>query len=182
MQRTPIRLGVVLGSLAFLQAAHSQVSFSTTDISGNTWQYDYTITNNTAINPIGELTVFYALGQYSNLMVESSPGNWSSIVSQPDPGLPADGFFDAQALDNGLASGTSQGGFAVQFTWLGQGTPGAQPFDIVDPNTFTTLASGYTTQSGGATQAPEFDSGSTAAALGLLLGSLAVLSGRKRSI
>ena len=38
-----------------------------------------------------------------------------------------------------------QGGFAVQFTWLGAGTPGAQPFEIVDPDTFQTLESGSTT-------------------------------------
>jgi MYXO-CTERM domain-containing protein len=35
-------------------------------------------------------------------------------------------------------------GFAVTFDWLGTGEPGAQPFDIVDPDTFEPIYSGTT--------------------------------------
>jgi hypothetical protein len=140
------RFAFLTAILAFGPATYaSTIAYTATDISGNTWQYDYSITNNTLPSNIGEFTTFFTLGQYSNLSVETSPGNWSSIVAQPDPGLPADGFFDAQALNAGLAPGQTQGGFAVRFFWLGQGAPGAQTFNIVDPNTFATLEAGTTT-------------------------------------
>ena len=122
----------------------STINYSAVDVSGTTWQYNYSITNSTQPSNIGEFTILFTLGQYSNLSVEASPGNWSSIVAQPDPVLPANGSFDTQALDLGLPPGGSQGGFSVRFTWLGQGTPGAQTFNIVDPDTFSTLEAGST--------------------------------------
>jgi hypothetical protein len=170
---------LILVSIAFAPTTNAQITYTTTDVSGNTWDYNYTITNNTPINPIGEFTVFYTLGQYSNLMLESSPGNWSSIVAQPDAGLPADGFFDALALDSGLATGNTATGFTVQFTYLGQGTPGSQPFNIVDPNTFQTLSAGNTTRGSVTMQAPEIDPVSATSALTLLFGGLAVIRARK---
>lgn len=139
-------LALLTAIAAFVPAAHaSTITYTATDVGGSTWQYDYSLTNNSEPSDIGEFTTFFTLSQYSNLSVESSPGNWSSIVAQPDPGLPADGFFDGQALDAGLAPGQTQGGFAVRFTWLGQGAPGAQTFNIVDPSTFATLEAGTTT-------------------------------------
>ncbi|MEO8444764.1 MAG: hypothetical protein ABI567_07150, partial [Gammaproteobacteria bacterium] len=45
----------------------------------------------------------------------------------------------------GIASGQSVSGFAVSFTWLGAGTPGAQTFQIYDASTFGLLGSGTTT-------------------------------------
>ena len=154
-------------ALALLPTAKASIiTYSVADVSGSTWQYNYSITNNTQPANIGEFTVFFTLNQYSNLTVEASPGNWSSIVAQPDPNLPADGFFDSQALDAGVAPGKSQNGFSVQFTWLGQGTPGAQLFNIVDPNTFATLEAGNTTS---ATPVPLPESALLlASALGLL--------------
>jgi hypothetical protein len=127
-----------------LIASATVVDFSLSDVSGNTWQYNYSIINTTQPGNIGEFTVFFAPGQYSNLSVQASPGNWSSVVAQPSSNPLVSGSFDAQALDLGLAPGQSQAGFAVQFTWLGSGTPGSQLFNIVDP-TIGTLESGNTT-------------------------------------
>jgi hypothetical protein len=158
--------------------AIAQVSYTATDISGNTWEYTYTVTNGGMATPLGEFTVFFNLGQYTNLMVESSPGNWSSIAAQPDPGLPASGFFDAQALNAGLAPGATLGGFSAEFTYLGQGTPGTQLFNMVNPNTYATLSAGYTTLTGSMHQAPEVDPATAISALTLLLGGLEVLRGR----
>jgi len=137
---------IVLVAVILAPAARATtITYAATDVSGSTWQYDYSITNNTQPANIGEFTIFFTLGQTANLAVQASPGNWSSTVVQPDPNLPADGYFDSQALDAGLAPGSSQGGFSVQFTWLGTGTPRAQTFNIVDPNTFATLEAGTTT-------------------------------------
>jgi hypothetical protein len=141
------RAAVYVASLAVVAtgAEATTITYDVAQISGSTWQYDYSLNSNSQPAAIGEFTVFFALGEYSNLSVEASPGNWSSIVAQPDPNLPADGFFDAQALDTGLPPGSSQNGFSVQFMWLGAGRPGAQPFNVVDPNTFATLETGNTT-------------------------------------
>src|SRR5690606_36000186 len=92
-----------------------------------------------------EFTIQFQLGSSANLLVAESPAGWDSLVVQPDAGLPDDGFFDALALGAGIVSGAGLGGFAVSFDYLGAGTPGPQAFDIVDPGTFATLASGTTT-------------------------------------
>ena len=132
-------------------------------------------------------TTFFTLGQYSNLVTETSPGNWSPIAAQPDPGLPADGFYDVLALDSGLASGGSQSGFSVQFTYLGSGTPGSQLFNFVDSSSFATLFAGQTTLSSGGsggsgpTSVPEIDPSALVSAMTLLLGALAVMRGRRPS-
>jgi hypothetical protein len=173
-----IKSAMLIASIAFVTIASAQVTYTATDVSGSTWEYNYTITNNTPINPIGEFTIFYTIGLYSDLTLELSPSNWSSIVAQPDPGLPADSFFDAQALDAGLASGKTANGFSVEFTYLGKGTPGSQLFNIVDPSTYATLAVGNTTMVG-TTAAPEIDPASAMSGITLFLGSLAVMRGRR---
>jgi hypothetical protein len=171
---------VAVFTMTLLTNVHAQViSYTATDVSGSTWDYNYTIANNTT-STINEFTVFAALGQYSSLSVASSPSSWSSLVAQPDPGIPADGYFDSQAISGGLLAGSTLSGFSMQFTYLGSGTPGSQLFNIVDPNTFNTLAVGYTTAAG-ATQAPEINSGSATSAITLLLGSLLVMRGRTAS-
>ena len=175
--KAAVLLRVIVGAMTLVTGAHSQVTYTATDISGNNWQYTYTLTNTLASGNIGELTVFYTLGSYSNLSVGSSTGNWSPLVAQPDASIPADGFFDVQATDAGLAKGASVGGFTVDFTWLGTGTPGSQVFNIVNPTDYSTVAAGTTTLAG-AQAAPEMDAGSTAGAITLLLGSLIVLRAR----
>ncbi len=173
--------------LALVPAANAQVTYTATDISGSTWQYDYTVSNTVLSSNLTEFTTFFTLGQYSNLVTETSPGNWSPIAAQPDPSLPADGFYDALALDTGLAAGGSQGGFAVQFTYLGSGTPGSQLFNFVDSSSFTTLYAGQTTlasggSGSGTTSVPEIDPASLVSAMTLLLGALAVMRGRRPSL
>jgi hypothetical protein len=181
-----LTLAAVLACLSASPGAEAQINYTVTEVSGSTWQYDYTITNTFTPANVGEFTVFFTLGQYANLSVENSPGTWSSIVAEPDPNLPADGFFDSQALNNGLASGSTQSSFSVDFTWLGTGTPGAQTFNIVDTSDYSTLYAGSTTLasnsgSGGGptTQAPEIDGRTGLNALALLFGALAVWRGRR---
>ena len=178
-------LTALFSTLLLLPTANAQVSYTATDISGSTWQYNYTVTNNLPGANLLEFTTFFAQGEYSNLTLSSSPGNWSPIVAQPDPNLPAAGFYDSQALDSGLTSGASQSGFSVQFTYDGAGTPGPQTFNFVDPNSFATLVAGLTTLTGGGggtMSAPEIDPSSTSAAMTLLLGTLAVMRGRRGAI
>src|SRR5262245_16793248 len=126
-------------------AAHATIiNYETTNLGGATWRYDYTVTNDSLSSGISELTIFFALGSYSSLSVAASPADWDSLVAQPAPLIPDDGFFDSLSLGGPLALGSSVGGFAVEFEWLGAGTPGAQSFAIVDPDTFASLETGFT--------------------------------------
>jgi len=188
MKTTALFVTLASGLMAIASSANAQVSYTATDISGSTWEYNYTITNDLTVN-LTEFTTFFNVGQYNNLEVVSAPSNWEGgggvLAINPDPSLPAAGFFDAEAADAGLAPGASQGGFSVEFTYLGGGTPGPQLFNFVDSSTYATLEAGNTTlasSSGtGPTQAPEMDPSSLVAALTLLLGLLAVTRSRRDS-
>ena len=131
----------------------SPIFYDVTNIVGNTWQYDYTLGNDTA-DPIDGFTIFFALGTFENLTVQSSPANWDSIVVQPDPLLPDDGFFDSFDLNFlGINPSDLLSGFSVRFDFLGTGTPGSQPFDV---NPFGNISSGFTRlASGDPTPVPE---------------------------
>lgn len=122
----------------------TSIHYDVENVSANTWRYHYFVENDSLSSPIHEFTIFFDLGLYSALQVFSNPSDWDSLVAQPDPALPDDGFFDALALGGGIATGSGQGGFSVQFEWLGGALPAAQFFTVVDPVTFETLDSGLT--------------------------------------
>lgn len=131
-----------LWSLAPVSAA--TVYYETTSLGGNSWQYSYTVANDTLGAPLEEVTIYFDVTLYGNLTVTASPAGWDSLVVQADTQLPADGFFDSLALVAGIPVLGSLGGFGVSFDYLGTGTPGAQPFDVVNPNNFQVLESGTT--------------------------------------
>lgn len=146
---------LLLASLFALgRASAAVITYELTPEAGNRWTYQYMVSAAAADPVIEEFTIFFDPALYANLQLVSAPPGWDALVIQPDQGLPADGFFDALALAAGLAPGSSQGGFAVSFDFLGNGRPGAQNFDIVDPLTFATLSSGATRLEG-ATDLPE---------------------------
>lgn len=134
---------------ALLLAAGSQaqgavIDYSVTALGPQSWQYDYTVTNDSEILTIDEFTIYFDRTLFGNLAIALSPVNWDPLVIQPDPELPSNGFFDALALAFGIAPGTALSGFSVTFDFLGSGIPGSQPFDVVDPLTFEVLQSGFT--------------------------------------
>ena len=163
--------GVMLPAMA----SATTVSYAVTNLAANTWRYDYTIVNNTLGAGIQEFTIYFALGLYMTLSVEASPAGWDSLVVEPDSGVPSDGYFDSLASATGIAPTGSLGGFSVTFDWLGQGTPGAQAFDVIDPITFEALESGRTQSPNAAVPEP-----GTAALLGM--GLLALAWRRRRGV
>ncbi len=138
-------VGIGLCAMAPEIAQATTVTYTAVNLSGTTWQYDYTVTNNTLGSALREFTVFFDRTQYTNLAVQGSPVDWDSLVAQPDNNLPDDGYFDSLNTSTGLAIGANRSGFSVQFDFLGTGTPGAQPFSVVDPGTFAALENGTTT-------------------------------------
>jgi hypothetical protein len=140
-----------MGSVLLLQAClagaagAATIQYSATNLGGSSWEYSYLVSNDTLGAPLEEFTVFFEVGLYQNLALTGSPADWDSVVVQPDDQLPDDGYLDSLAQVAGIAVSGSLGGFSVSFDFLGQGTPAAQPFDIVDPDTFAVLESGTTT-------------------------------------
>jgi len=152
------RRHLLIGLLAILTSGQSfatSITYEATQLSGNTWRYDYTVDNDTLGAAIGELTFYFGLGDYANLGPLAMPSGWDGFIAQPDPLLPDDGFIDLLALDGGLAPGQSLGGFSIVFNWLAAGTPGSQPFDIIEAISFTTLESSSTALATPATPVPE---------------------------
>jgi hypothetical protein len=137
--------GVLLLSFtSIIQAQQSAIIYELTDLGSNSWQYDYTVSNNTLATPIEEFTIYFNEGLYQNLVViEPTPDSWNAIVWQPEAGL-GDGAYDALKTGLGIAMGETVGGFSVKFDWLGAGQPGIQFYEIVNPSDFTKIDSGFT--------------------------------------
>jgi len=137
-----------LGLLLATWAHAVTVTFTVTPLGGTNWRYEYVVTNDTLSAPIEEFTIYFAPDRYSNLVAGATPG-WDILVVQPDPLIPDDGFYDG-LVDGlvmspvGIVPGSSQSGFSVTFKYFGTGSPGAQPFEIVDPLTFQTVFAGMT--------------------------------------
>jgi hypothetical protein len=166
------------GVLANTASYATSISYDLTKLAGNTWQYDFTVANNSLGVPIGEFTLFFDYHTFSNLTDVSEPLEYAGpAVVQPvlpiNPLFPIaqDGFFDYLAADAGLAPHGTLGGFIVDVSFTGPGTPGGPQFQVVDAN-FNTIDSGSTTPS---QSVPE------PTTLGLLaIGLLAALMARRR--
>lgn len=132
----------------------STISYTTSALGGGKWQYQYTVIAAQNESAIAEFSVFFDVSKYANLAVTASPGGWDSIVLQPDSTLPSDGIFDSLSLGADIGPGQSLDSFTVAFDFLGIGTPGAQTFNIIDPETFSTLRSGATIAAAGPLPTP----------------------------
>lgn len=133
------------------------IFFDVTNISGNLWEYEYEVVNNTLFSDIDEFTIWFEYGLYDGLDVTTPVADWDEITADPDVILssPDDGFYDAFALGSGVVPGAAKSGFSVSFNWLGLGTPDSQFFEIVDTHNFNMLDSGYTTPFPSAAPIPE---------------------------
>ncbi len=97
------------------------------------WQLTYDFAPDEWANVAGAagFAVAFDVGTTAGLaLAPEGPGaDWDAIVLQPDPLLPAAGFYDALAL---VSTPSLAGPFAVTFDWLGEGAPGSQTFTIYD--------------------------------------------------
>jgi len=145
---------VMLGSIGSVLAENpTQISYQAADLGGGRWQYTYDVWNNSLAEGIDEFTVWFGVGSYDNLLITTTDppaANWYELVWQPDEFLGDDGGYDALATGLDIGIGEHVAGFAVSFDWLGTGEPGAQFYEIIDPDTFATLDSGWTVPEPGA--------------------------------
>lgn len=133
----------------FFIAIHTNavtVSYDLVSVGGKTYEYIYTVTNNSMVVPVQEFTIWFPEQLYQALEIMTPiplSNNWDEIIlEQSGFGLPLG--YDALAIDNGVEFGESVSGFKVRFNWLGEGLPESQLFEIIDPDTFGVIDSGQT--------------------------------------
>jgi hypothetical protein len=146
MSRSKLFLAIVIGMMASAPAAAAFVFYDITNVAQDVWEYQYSIEG-----PVEEFSIYFDLGpdsqvQHANLEISAAPDGWDPLLLLPDPGLPHAGLLDGLALLGGLLPEQILDGFAVRFSWLGDGVPPAQRWEFVDPRTFDVLASGITSR------------------------------------
>lgn len=137
--------GLVCGELVF-GTGSTEISYATTNLGSNQWQFTYQVTNLALSAPINEFTIWFDYGSYQNLAIttlDPPAGNWDEMVWQPELGL-GNGGYDAMAISLGIGPGEMETGFSVRFDWLGTGTPGSQFYEILNPSDFSRIDSGMT--------------------------------------
>lgn len=132
----------ILCAAAINSAQAALITSNFSDLGSNQWTVDLTLTNDSDAAGINEFTIYFSELLFSNLSIINSPSAWDSLVVQPDLFLGSSGFFDSYN-PIALALGSSQSGFTVGFTFIGQGAPGALSFDALDAD-FNLLSSGAT--------------------------------------
>jgi hypothetical protein len=130
------------------------VSYEAEEFGGGRWEYTYEVANfNLLVNSqpavIKEFTIWFDYGLYSNLVVTTvAPlsNSWDEMVWQREPVLQDDGGYDVltEIGNLGITAGHSVKAFSVKFDWLGQGSPGSQRYEIINPLTFETIEAGVT--------------------------------------
>ena len=136
--------------LAFQANANTVIDYALASLGGGEYQYNYSVFNDGSLGPnvpIQLFDIFFSPALYqagSLVIVTPNPpsAQWSQEILASVGTAPAD--YDAFALNGGIPVGSTVSNFAVQFEFIGQGLPGAQPFEISDPNTFAVLQTGET--------------------------------------
>jgi hypothetical protein len=151
MRRIMLGCGFLAILCSLISPAYAtSVQYNLVALGGDDYRYVYSITNNGSLGsgvPIQLFDVDFDPTQYleSSLTITTpSPlsSNWDQIFLASSPGVSA--AYDALALAGGIADGATVAGFSVDFKWIGTGTPGVQPYEIYDPNTFALLEQGVT--------------------------------------
>lgn len=158
------------------------VDYTLTNLGSGQFRYDYSITNNGGLGagvPIQLFDILFDPTLYTGLAnVTPAPlaNQWSQIFLNAVGTSPI--LFDNLATSGGIFDGTTTSGFAVQFTYTGTGTPGDQPFQVYDPQTFNLLLGGQATAEATTGAVPE---PSTFGILGIVLAYGARRFSRKRA-
>jgi len=128
-------ISVALLLVAFMAqtAGAAIIEYDATFLGGNSWQYDYTIYNNSTEDVIAGFDIYYAYGDYNNLDLLSIPLGWDGFYDNPfDMGFIDDGLVAVWLDGYGLLPGENAGIFSVTFDWFGDGLPSGQWFYAYD--------------------------------------------------
>jgi hypothetical protein len=117
-----------------LQPAFATIITSeTTNVSGNTWESVYTITNDTA-DEIYWFAIFFDAGEYANIVYVPSIEFADWDVFGVDPFFTDAGFVDAFANVAGISVGGFISNFIVRYDYFGSSAPSVQKFVVYDPD------------------------------------------------
>jgi hypothetical protein len=96
------------------------------------WQYSYIVSEHDFLQGYG-FAIYFDPDIYANLQdpIPAVNDDWDVMSFQPDPNIPSDGWYDGLAL---VDHASLEDPFSINFVWLGDGNPGAQIFEIFDPN------------------------------------------------
>ena len=144
-----IVLAMLVGVVQGDPNCNSEITYSLTEIGGGVWEYEYTVANLGLPEGIDEFVVWFDYSLYDNLAITTylPPAlDWNETLTQPVASLSTVGSYDAmtQATPQRLWIGEEAGSFAVSFAWLGEGAPGPQFYEIIDPETSHAIDSGWT--------------------------------------
>ena len=178
------RILATLTLLLAAQTAHAiPINYELTSLGGTSYRYDYTVTNDGSLGAgvaIDWFAILFdpALYDESSLtIVTTDPpaSDWDELILAS--GFLIDAAYDVFALASGIAPGEAVSGFGIEFAWLGNGTPGAQPFEIYDPDTLDVLGKGLTRSTVAAVPEP----GSLALVLAGAIAGMATLRRRRQA-
>jgi len=128
-----------------------------TNLGGDRWQYDYTVTNNSEEDYLYGFSINFGYGLYNRLDHEFDPASWDEsyndgfwnglfqdnwLITWGDPFVYGDGELLA-FNDTGLAPGGILEGLSISFDWLTAGIPGTQSFVLFGAD-YGELPGGYT--------------------------------------
>lgn len=147
VRRVAAIAALLLGWTA-LPAAAAPILFTVEQVDGAHWRYEYYADDPANVwSLLSGFTVYFDQELYGAILTTTAPADWDLFVAQPsratenDPNaFPAPGIFDALAS----ADGPVPAPFVVDFTWLGAGTPGSQPYSIYFLDPFALNESGMT--------------------------------------
>jgi len=149
--RTFASCAVMIAAATASSTAHAVfIQYELVPLGGSSYRYVYSVENNGSLGAGVAVSLFDVMFDPTlydesslNITTPAPLGNaWDQIILASAPGVPA--AYDALALAGGVADGATLGGFSVEFTWLGAGTPGNQSFAIYDPDSFNLLEEGMT--------------------------------------
>lgn len=121
------------------------IEFQVINLGSGMDRYVYTITGFT-LNQHQEIDIQFDATMFSGLTNGQAGSDFNVVLLQPNNPMGAPGHYSAVAQVN---SASLSGPFTVDFTFLGAGTPGAQPFainqlDNNDQNITSVIATGTT--------------------------------------
>jgi hypothetical protein len=168
----------LLAAVSAGRLAAANVAFQITSLGSNNYRYDYAVSGiQFQMNQEFDLRFDPAL--YSTLSNGVAPAGFDLLLLQPNNPPGVSGDFSAMALVNNPSLSS---GFRVDVVYLGNGTPGAQPFFInqldANGNILSVISNGTTAPPGGSVPEP---AGWTLAGAGFLIGGLWRVVRRKQA-
>ena len=117
---------------------------------GDLWRYVYAVTGN--FNESEAFSIRFDAALYSDLQ-DPAPAvaGWDILVLAPDTGIPSAGVYEPMAL---ATTSIANQVFMIDFVWIGGGTPGSQPFDVISYASGATVLEQGTTINAAATPEP----------------------------